>query len=191
MENQFLNPKEEKPRWASGAQPRLIPLTAGLISEYLYTGRAAYRDHYCHLWPGGDPDPYLRRNFTEAISQAELENPRYICWLIYYQGRPTGICKLDLKKDCSYHPAESSLFLEKIYFRKAFTGQGIGGFVMEEILQWAARRGREFIWLESMQKGPALAFYRRYGFEILSDTQVPYPEVLEAEKKMWVLGKHL
>lgn len=170
-------------------QPEIRPLRQEDIAAYLETGRAAYRDHYCHLWPGGDPYPYLHRNFTEAIVNRELADPNVMLWLILCDGTPAGICKLRLDKPCRYVPSSDSVFLEKIYFKDRFTGRGLGTAVMAGILARARSWGRDFLWLEAMQKGPALAFYRRSGFEILGETQVPYPEVLEDEKPMWILGR--
>ncbi len=161
------------------------------IHDYLETGRQGYSDHYCHLWPGGDSNPYLSRNFTKEILLEELGGSGLLHWVVYVHDQPAGICKIDLdRKSGTFHPGQA-LFLEKIYFRKAFTGKGLGSRVLKEIIALAQREGRTGIWLEAMQKGPALAFYENHGFKILGKTAVPYPEVLEQEKHMWVLGKDL
>lgn len=189
MENSYLNAAKADEGSPSGPGLELIPLRISDIPVYLETGREAYREHYCHLWPGGDPDPYLRRNFTEAILRKELAEAGTLLWLIRYGGRSAGICKLDLAKPCKYSRPGSAVFLEKIYFRGQFTGLGLGTAVIKEIAARARKRGRTFLWLEAMQKGPALAFYQKNGFEILDATRNPYPEVLDAEKDMWVLGR--
>jgi GNAT superfamily N-acetyltransferase len=111
--------------------------------------------------------------------------------LLFYKGEAAGICKMDLKKECRFHPTETSLFIEKIYFQKGFTGLGLGGGVFREIKRWALGMEKDFLWLKTMQKGEALSFYEHIGFNIIAETQIPYPEVLESEKKMWVLGLHL
>lgn len=189
MEKQSLNPKDGQEEQLGGPGLAIIPLSVKTIPLYLQTGREAYTDHYCHLWPGADPDPYLRRNFTPSILLGEIKSPRYECWLIGYEGQPAGICKLDLEQECSIHPPDSALFLEKIYFRKSFTGRGLGERVLDHILLRAKIHGRDFVWLKTMQKGLALTFYKKHGFRVLDETQIPYPEVLEAEKRMYVLGR--
>ena len=187
MESSFMNPKGLPGR----GQPiplEICPLQKNDIPVYVATGRAAYREHYCHLWPGGDPSPYLDRNFTPSIVGRELRAPWLELWLIRTLGVAAGICKMDLGRECPYAEGTNHLFIEKIYFKKAFTGGGLGRALISEIIRWARSRDLDFIWLESMQKGPALDFYGRLGFKRLAETQVPYPEVLDSEKKMWVLG---
>ncbi len=159
------------------------------VRDYLEAGRQGYRDHYCHLWPKGDPSPYLSRNFTEDVLRKELGLPGVLHWVVYVEGTAAGICKVDLTRESkTFHPGRA-LFLEKIYFKNEYTGKGLGHTMLEMLAGLARQKSRTGIWLEAMQKGPALDFYRKQGFEILGTTAVPYPEVLEEEKPMWILGK--
>jgi GNAT superfamily N-acetyltransferase len=187
MEAGYLNPKDLSGTGRS-LPMEICPVHEEDIPLYVATGRVGYSDHYCHLWPGGDPSPYLDRNFTQSIVGKELSDPDLELWLIRHKGVAAGVCKLDLKRECRYRSGTKNLFIEKIYFRNEYTGQGLGSTLISEIIRWGRGRDLEFIWLESMQKGPALDFYLRSGFKVLGETQVPYPEVLESEKKMWVLG---
>ena len=159
------------------------------IQDYLETGIQAYIDHYCHLWPEGDPSPYLSRNFTENILRRETWDSSLLHWVVYVNRQAAGICKLDLERESGDFYPSQALFLEKIYFRSAFTGKGVGRRIMRRIEKVAHRNAKRGIWLETMQKGPALAFYQKQGFQILGPSAVPYPEVLEEEKHMWVVGK--
>ena len=162
-------------------------VTPADIPAYLQTGKAAYADHYSHLWPSGDPWPYTTRNFTPEILQAEIRDPELRVWLVRKDGVPAGICKVDFGKDLEGYPPGHGLFIEKIYFKKQYTGMGLGTALLTAITHLGRRCGRRILWLEAMQKGPALAFYRRFGFRILRQTRIPHPEVLEAEAPMWVL----
>jgi len=181
----------KKKRMPRCQEPEITALRKEGIPVYLETGKAAYEDHYCHLWPGGDPWPYLTRNFTREIVENELQDPQIWLWLVWCAGSPAGICKLDLSKDFGSIPPGSSIFIEKIYFKNAFTGLGLGSAIIREISRLGRELDKGFLWLEAMQKGPALSFYLNNGFKILGETQVPHPEVLEEEKMMWVLGLEL
>lgn len=163
-------------------------VTPADIPTYLQTGMVAYADHYSHLWPSGDPWPYTTRNFTPEILQAEIRDPQVRVWLVLQDGVPAGICKIDFGKDLEGYPPGQSLFLEKIYFKKPFTGKGLGTALLTAIVHLGRQHGRRVLWLEAMQKGPAIAFYQRFGFRIVRETRIPHPEVLEAEAPMWVLS---
>ncbi|SFR50941.1 Acetyltransferase (GNAT) family protein [Robiginitalea myxolifaciens] len=158
------------------------------IATYVQTGRSGYRDHYCHLWPKGDPWPYIDRNFTTPIVSSEVGREGLSHWLVYWNNEAGGICKVDSGKAYPGFLNRQSLYLEKLYFRKACTGKGIGGSMLEFLRDFALKAGKTGIWLEAMQKGPALNFYLKNGFEIIGETQVPYPEVVPEERHMWVLG---
>ena len=191
MQHQMEGKLLKKGSMPGGKEPEITTLRQEEIPLYLETGKAAYEDHYRHLWPGGDPWPYLTRNFTPDIVAAEIEDPQVLLWMVYCGGEPAGICKLDEAKDFETIPAGSSLFIEKIYFKKPFTGQGLGTALIRKIIGLGREMDKRFLWLEAMQKGPALSFYLNQGFKVVGQTQVPHPEVIEAEKMMWVLSLEL
>ena len=99
--------------------------------------------------------------------------------------RAGGIREIRLHGD--FHPG-NALFLEKIYLRKAFTGLGLGSALMHQFCSWGRELGMKGLWLETMYRGPARSFYLKHGFRFLGTTEVPYPEVLKAEKAMWAVG---
>lgn len=186
MENSALIPLATR----AGQELSLLKLEPGspAIQQYVETGRAGYRDHYCHLWPDGDPWPYVDRNFTQAILAEELEQAELHHWLVSCNNEPGGICKVDCSKGYPGFLNGHALYLEKLYFRNEFTGQGAGAKILDFLKEFASRNDKKGVWLEAMKKGPALGFYLKNGFEIIGETQVPYPEVVPEERHMWVLG---
>lgn len=172
----------------NGVLAHLVPVTPETIGDYCQTGIAAYLEHYTHLWPEGDPSPYFNHYYREEQVARELENPAFVLGLVQVEGRHAGIFKLDLKRSSAdFHPGKA-LFLEKIYLKKAYTGLGLGSVLMQQFCSWARAIGMKGLWLETMYKGPARSFYLKHGFRFLGTTEVPYPEVLEAEKAMWAVG---
>lgn len=188
MEGRFTitkDPADSPTAW------NLTPVSEADLPAYVATGARAYTDHYCHLWPGGDPGPYLSRNFTLPLAKKQLQDPACRLWLLREGDQVAGICKLVLDRDLPGFPAGSSVYIEKIYLKKDFTAKGMGTALLREIERFARESGRDVLWLEAMQKGPALAFYLKNGFVRVGQTQVPYPEVLPDEKMMWILTREL
>lgn len=167
----------------------LEPLETDNLREFLLAGTQAYTDHYCHLWPRGNPSPYIDRNLRAPVVRKEMENPAYSHWLVRTPGGVAGICVVNSGADYpGFHPG-NSLFIEKIYLKKNATGKGTGSRVIAQLLDYCRVSGRSGIWLKAMEKGPARGFYEKAGFRKIGDATIPYPEVLPSEAAMWVMGR--
>ena len=175
----------------NGVLAKTITVTADTIEAYCQTGKLAYLDHYRQLWPDGDPGPYFNQYYQEKQVAHDLENPGFVHGLVQVEGHTAGIFKLDLNRSSSDFYPGNALFIEKIYLKKAYTGLGLGSALMHQFCNWGRELGKKGVWLETMYKGPARSFYLNLGFRFLATTQVPYPEVLEAEKAMWAVGYDL
>jgi len=167
----------------------LESLETATLREFLLAGVQAYRDHYCHLWPDGNPAPYIDRNLRGPIVRKEMTDPAFRHWLVRTPDGVAGICVVNTgAKYPGFHPG-NSLFIDKIYLKKAYTGQGVGTHVMDQLLDYCRRSGLVGIWLKAMAKGPAREFYLKAGFRKIGNSSIPYPEVLPAEAAMWVMGR--
>lgn len=102
-----------------------------------------------------------------------------------------GILKYTRNKAIDKYDKEASLYIDKIYVQKEFARLGIGRKTIEFIIKKAKELSKKVIYLESMQKGPALAFYLASGFSIINTTKVPFENVIEEEKPMYILLKEL
>lgn len=76
--------------------------------------------------------------------------------------------------------------MDKIYFRLAFKGRGIGKQLIAVALQEAKRMDKEIIWLVIIDTNVnAIEFYKKIGFEIHSRTILDIPYFKEELKGMW------
>lgn len=171
------------------AQTHLV--TQEHISAYCKTGIEAYLDHYTHLWKNGDPSPYFNQYYQPASVKTDLKNLDFIHGIISIEGERIGIFKLDLSRSHPEFFPGKTLFVEKLYLAKTATGCGLGTALMHQFYDWAQELNLKGIWLETMLKGPARNFYIQNGFQYLGSTAVPYPQVLEGERAMWIMGREL
>ena len=190
-------PEKQAMQWEAqvgahnGMVAKTIPVTPETITDYCQTGIAAYLEHYTHLWPGGDPSPYFNQYYRGEQVARELQNQAFVHGLLQVEGQAAGIFKLDLNRDSGgFHPGKA-LFVEKIYLRSDYTGMGLGSALLQQFCIWGRELGMKGLWLETMYRGPARSFYLKHGFRFLGTAQVPYREVLEAEKAMWAVGVDL
>ncbi len=70
-----------------------------------------------------------------------------------------------------HHDGRSEL--KRMYVRPIARGRGLADRLVEHLLRAAKQRDRRSVWLETIEDvmAPALAVYRRHGFEPASDVQ--------------------
>lgn len=156
---------------------------------YCKLGIKAYKEHYLHLWKNNDPTPYIEESFTIDVVRHELNDNLSSLWLIYKEDTAVGILKLIKDTPTGSHTTKESLLLEKIYILNKFSGNGIGSLALSWVETYCKNWNKQVLWLETMQKGPALNFYLKNGYHILNEKQLKFDQVLDNQKPMYVLLK--
>ena len=169
----------------------LEEVTASTLDTYVSVGKKSYNEHYLHLWENEDPTPYISNGLTNSVVKQELSNPNTLNYLVKMEDDVVGIVKL--VKDCGldeFSP-EESLNAQKIYLLKAYAGQGIGKKVLLWIENYARNLKKKVVWLDTMQKGGPIQFYKKNGYVIKRKSELALPGAKPSEKAMWVLTKQL
>ena len=156
---------------------------------YCDLGIKAYKEHYLHLWKNNDPNPYIEESFTIEVVSHELKDNSSSLWLIYQGNKAVGILKLIKDAPIASHISNETVFLEKIFILNRFSGKGIGSHALGWVEKYCLKSNKHLIWLETMQKGPALNFYLKNGYHVLKEKQLKFDQVLEKQKPMYVLFK--
>jgi GNAT superfamily N-acetyltransferase len=156
---------------------------------YCKLGIRAYKEHYLHLWKNNDPSPYIKKSFRPDIVKCDLKDTTTFLLIIYAGKKAVGILKLIKDFPFSTHTIKDSVFLEKIYLINEFSGKGIGSIVLKWVETYCLDSGKNMVWLETMQKGPALNFYLKNGYHIIKEKQLEFDQVLDEQKPMYVLLK--
>lgn len=120
----------------------------------------------------------MRLYFSQAMSEGEfarqLKDEHQPYWLIYAANRLVGYCKLDLVNTLVDDPQDDQCELERLYFLPEAQHRGFGTMAFQHICGWAVRHGYRSLWLVAYPKNkPALAFYRKMGFEQVGTTVFP------------------
>lgn len=168
---------------------KFVELAPDLYQTYIQIGTRAYNQHYRHLWPNGDSSTYIQHSFTKQVLDKEELDTNTQLYLIQLEDTYVGILKITFDKKMMAYTESDALYLDKIYILKEYSGKGIGAKCIQFIVGIAKKRSKKAIFLESMQKGPALSFYLANNFTIVSNSQVPFENVIEEEKPMYVLMK--
>lgn len=167
------------------------PLTPKTYQDYIRVGTRAYDQHYLHLWPNGDSTPYISSSFTMKVLEKEEHNKNTLLYTIRQYDTAVGILKFTLNANLDKYAKEEALYVDKIYILNEYSGKGIGKKALQFVLLRAKEINKRIVWLDTMQKGPALNFYLKNGFEIYDKSEVKLPSVLEAEKHMYIMVNRL
>lgn len=166
-------------------------LTSTLHDIYIEIGIKSYNQHYRHLWPKGNTITYIQHSFTKRILEEEEKNQNSVLFLIKFNTEYVGLLKVTLHKSLMDYDQNDALYLDKIYILKEYAGKGIGGASLKFVESIAQNLSKKAIFLESMQKGPALPFYLVNNFKIVDESTVPFSNVIEEEKPMYLLKRTL
>ncbi len=119
-----------------------------------------------------DMAAYVREAFSVDRLEAELAK-RANTFLLAFAGDstdPVGYAKL---RDGAVDPGVTGpdpVELHRLYVDQKAIGSGIGAALMRVCLDTARSAGRRTLWLGVWQQNErALAFYRKWGFEIVGD----------------------
>jgi len=167
------------------------PISPEVYPSYIEVGTLAYNQHYLHLWPNGNSSPYIESSFTKAVLKKEENDEHTILYRILSNQKTIGVLKITLHAAVGSYSEKEGLCIDKIYILNAYSGKGIGKKVLQFAILRAQEMGKKIVWLDTMQKGPALNFYLKNGFEIHSESKVTFSTVLESECLMWVMVKKI
>jgi len=153
------------------------------LSRRTFIDTYAAHNHPEHL------DLYLRQSLTEADWRAELSTPGSVVLLAEAADALVGYTQVrqGFVPDCvrTRVPVE----LARIYVAREFQGSGVGGVLMAGALEEAALREGTGLWLGVWQKNErAIAFYRRWQFEIVGTQFFPMGPELQED---WVMLREL
>jgi GNAT superfamily N-acetyltransferase len=108
-----------------------------------------------------------RCRFSDEALAAIIHHPQVEIYVLYVAGVPAGYAELDFRR----WPE-----VELVYFglMPEFIGQGLGFYLIGEMIKLVWQRGPQRFWLHTctLDHPKALAFYRKAGF-------VPYKEETE------------
>jgi GNAT superfamily N-acetyltransferase len=147
------------------------------IQKINQLGCQTYLPHYPHLWYGGGVEWYLNKCFNEQQLDLDLTNPSLSYYAICVDGQEVGLLKLVKNKAPLGLNPDTSLYLEKIYFLKEFTGLGLGQTTMNWVFEQALNSGIKTVWLMAMDTShKAIAGYAKAGFHQIGTTRLDEEE---------------
>ncbi|MEI7583293.1 MAG: GNAT family N-acetyltransferase [Runella sp.] len=149
----------------------VIPIRT--IQKINQLGCQTYLPHYPHLWYEGGVEWYLNKCFNDRQLELDLANPLLSYYAIGWEGHEVGLLKLVRNKAPFGLNPDTSLYLEKIYFLKEFTGLGLGQKTMNWVFEQAQNSAIKTVWLMAMDTShKAISSYEKAGFQQMGTTRL-------------------
>ncbi len=143
----------------------LRPCTPEDLEQLRELSLKTYDDTFAPFNEPSDMEAYLKEAFDEAKLAGELQNPASEFFFLYVDGKPAGYLKLNEAAAQTEMQDEKALEIERIYVLSSFQGLGLGQYLMDQAIEMAQNRQKEYVWLGVWEKNAkALHFYEKNGF---------------------------
>ena len=145
---------------------------AQLLSDL---AKKIYIPHYPYLWNEGGINWYINEYAypVEKIKK-EILDSNNLHFIAYYNEEPIGYLKLNINASSKGFDPNITLELERIYILQNSIQKGIGTQLIKFVKNLSEQLGKKIILLKAMDSAvQALQFYRKNGFEIVGNLQLP------------------
>lgn len=108
---------------------------------------------------------YLNSAFGEEALFKELNDDNSSFYLAYNNAMLVGYIKLNEMESQSEIKDSNSMEIERIYVLSEFQGQGIGAWLLTQVISMARFKNKYYLWLGVWELNKkAIKFYKRLGF---------------------------
>lgn len=144
---------------------RAVAADAPALSDF---GAARFTESFGHTYAPHDLEAFLAARFTPERQGAEIADPDALM-LVACGGHFVGGYLFAAPVDLPIEIADPvAVQVNRIYVHPDHHGAGAARGLMDAALDWAKGRGaREMYLTVAPDNARAIAFYRRYGFDII------------------------
>lgn len=160
------------------------------LDELVMVSREAYIDNYRHIWTDSGSN-YLEKNFTREVLEKDFSDSNIVYFFVCKNDEKIGFVKLHIDSAVENYSPGEAIYLERLYLKKAFCGQGIGSGVMQLLFEISENRKKKTIWLRAMPSTPTVRFYRRLGFRTVAEGKIPFPFIKPEHSPLHTMVKNL
>ena len=164
--------------------------------------RRAYLDAYANLWADAGKW-YVKTMYSEAQLLSEILDPNVAYFLVYQFATLVGFIKLKKNYPLSMGGSgltfghgegsnialDDALYIDRIYFVKAATGNGLGRSSFDFIKDLAIKNGQKALWLMVMDSSTdAIRFYKKQGFQTCGTWRLDFENMRSELRGMFIMN---
>lgn len=144
--------------------------TVADTDELIALACETFKTTYYETQVSADLDLYLKQTFNKEKVLTELQGKgefRVVFVVAFWHGKMVGYVKVvQGQKPVQSLTDRQYAHIEKFYLQKNVQNQGIGGKLMQQVLDINQAAGYHTLWLLVWDENPAaMAFYKKWNFE--------------------------
>jgi len=108
--------------------------------------------------------------YSQALQLAEIRDSSRETWVAEVEGRLVAYVQLRFDAPSPMIPGERPIEIQRFYVNASHHGAGLAHQLMAEVRKRADAAGSAVLWLGVWERNAkALAFYRKWGFEVVGE----------------------
>lgn len=124
-----------------------------------------YYETFAQMNTSEDMEAYLKEAFNIDKLRGELNDTNTQFHFLYCNEKLAGYLKVNEAPSQTDINDKNSLEIERIYVSNEFQGEGLGRYLIEQALNMAFERNKQYAWLGVWEKNDkAIRFYKKNGF---------------------------
>ncbi|HVG14839.1 MAG TPA: GNAT family N-acetyltransferase [Chitinophagaceae bacterium] len=136
-----------------------------------------------------DMDIFLNTQFTRGRLMLEVGTPGKTFLLAEEGDKIAGYAKLNENRHPEKVGSNNALELARLYVVKSMIGKGVGAVLMKTIIDIAAKKGKDTLWLGVWKENKrAIGFYKKWGFKVFDQCDFILGNDLQ---KDWLMKKKI
>jgi len=149
-------------------------------------GLKSFREAYENTCGPDDLILHLDEFHVEAAVLAQMGSQSNDYLIAENNSRPAGFAKLRESPPSPAAPATRVIELHQLYVLPEQQRYGIGGHLLEAVVNHARDKGAEGVWLSAWEDATwAVNFYRKHGFETVGTTEFRLGKTVYTDLIMW------
>ena len=143
----------------------LEPCTVADLSVLAELSKSTFKEAFESQNNPDDFKAYINSAFGDKSLLKELQDYNSSFFLVYRDSDLAGYIKLNENGSQSDIRDNNSLEIERIYVLSEFQGQGIGAWMLGQVISMARDKKKYYLWLGVWERNTqAIKFYERLGF---------------------------
>ncbi|MFP4095465.1 MAG: GNAT family N-acetyltransferase [Cyclobacteriaceae bacterium] len=145
---------------------RLVPISTEELDQLRELSIHTFEEAFAEANTKEDMRLYTKSAFSQKQLLQEMQDPDITFYFLKQQDILLGYCKIKRGLPSAVREKGPALEICRLYVKQTFQKQGLGQWMLAQIIAKARQKSLDFVWLGVWSQNPdAIRLYERQGFE--------------------------